>query len=64
MSYVLKIHLCAAGNSNTFGQRRDRKTEQKRKSVDYQLGHTNFGQEGQCHLIFEDYLLQLDSFVL
>lgn len=32
------------------------------KSVDYQLGHTTFGQEG--HLIFEDCLLQLNSFVL
>lgn len=37
-------------------------TEITEKSVDYQVGHTTFGQEG--HLIFEDHLLELNSFVL
>lgn len=37
-------------------------TEITEKSVDYQVDHTTFGQEG--HLIFEDRLLELNSFVL
>lgn len=38
-----------AGNTNMCGQRTNRKKKRRDKSADYQLGHTSFGNERQCH---------------
>lgn len=40
MQQEMKIHLV---------REQTERQNQREKSVDYQLGHTSFGVEGQCH---------------
>lgn len=59
----MKLYQYAMRNANASCQRTNRKNRRE-KSVDYWLGHTSFGQEGQCYWIFEGHFLLLGGCVL